>query len=73
MFSSSLFASSPFCFSSKVSIELFYSYDENGILKEDLVLEEEGSTWDVVGNTTGDNELTRVTKHKSRLATAVPN
>ncbi|XP_058784907.1 uncharacterized protein LOC131659787 [Vicia villosa] len=45
--------------------------DKNGILEDDLVLGEEGLTWEVVGNAIGANEPTRVTRH--RLATLVSN
>jgi hypothetical protein len=47
--------------------------DENGMLEDDLVLGEEGLTWEDVGNATEANTPTRVTRHHSRLATLVSN
>lgn len=43
-----------------------YSEDGNGIMKEDMVLEEDGLTSEVIGDKDGGNKPTRVVRHQSR-------
>ena len=41
--------------------------------EDDLILGEEGLTWEVVGNAAGANEPARVARHHYRLTTLVSN
>ncbi|XP_012573697.1 uncharacterized protein [Cicer arietinum] len=41
--------------------------DENDVFADDLVLGEDGLTWELVGEAAGVNESSRLTRHQSRL------